>query len=114
MLFSIDFGRQICDNVYTIEETKGQPMRLKKTTTRDVPSFWAEGLAAANHGGQYWTDGLRLYSYHLQIGDTVEGANARPVKVLRDYSANGRHGFQSMTTSKHVGYARVHADLVDG
>ena len=69
---------------------------------------WAEGNAACNHGGTFWTDGVRLYSYQLQIGDTTGD-----VKVLRDYSANGRHGFKSMTTSQHVGKARTHADIVD-
>jgi len=86
---------------------------MNKCVSRDVPSYWSEGSAASNHGGQYWTDGLRLYSYHLQIGDTVTGNNGRTVKVLRDYSSKTGYGFQSMTTSKHVGYARTHADLVD-
>jgi len=88
-------------------------MRLKKTQTRNVAEHWRHNEAASNHGGQFWTDGQRLYSYALLIGDTVDN-NGRGVKVLRDYSASGRHGFQSMTTSKHVGYARQHADVIDG
>ena len=73
---------------------------------------WADGNAACNHKGTFWTDGVKLYSYQLQIGDTdtIAGLN---VKVLRDYSAKGRHGFKSMTTSQHVGKARTHADIVD-
>ena len=48
------------------------------------------------------------------IGDTVTLQEMRKeMKVLRDYSAKGRHGFKSATTSKHVGYARRVADYVD-
>jgi len=86
-------------------------MRLKKVTTRDVAECWRWGDAASNSGGQYWTDGQRLYSYALLIGDTAL-AKGRIVKVLRDYSANGEWGYQSQTTSKHVGYARTHADIL--
>jgi len=87
---------------------------MKRVTTRDVPSYWASGIAACNNGSQFWTDGVKLYSYQLMIGDTVtlESMN-KNMKVLRDYSANGRHGFKSMTTSKHVGYARRAADYID-
>ena len=75
-----------------------------------VPSYWAEGKPASNHRGSFTTDGKRLFSYSLLIGDTCEKTGA---KILRDYTAGGRHGFQSMTTSCHVGRARVAADIVD-
>jgi hypothetical protein len=81
---------------------------MTRTQTWVVPQYWLEGTPAANNGAQFWTDGVKLYSYNLQIGDTTGG-----VKVLRDYTKNGKHGFKSMTTSKHVGYARKVADIVD-
>ena len=81
---------------------------MKKLTNNRIPRAWAEGQAACNHGGTFWTDGVKLFSYQLQIGDTSDG-----VKVLRDYSAKGRHGYKSMTTSQHVGKARIYADIVD-
>ncbi len=86
-------------------------MRLRKVTTREVADCWSYGQAASNSGGQFWTDGQRLYSYALLIGDTAL-AKGRTVKVLRDYSANGEWGYQSQTTSKHVGYARTFADVL--
>ena len=75
-----------------------------------VPQYWAEGKVASNHTGSFTTDGKRLFSYSLLIGDTCEKTG---VKILRDYTAGGRHGFQSMTTSCHVGRARVAADIID-
>jgi len=75
-----------------------------------VPQYWAKGKAASNHNGCFTTDGTKLYSYNLLIGDTCEKTGA---KVLRDYTAQGRHGFQSMTTSQHVGRARMHATIID-
>ena len=82
---------------------------MKRTTTREVGYYWAEGTPAANNGAQFWTDGQKLYSYRLCVGDTSSNGK----KILKDYSASGKHGFQSMTTSKHIGYARVHADIID-
>ena len=84
--------------------------KIERVVTREVPHYWAEGRPARNGTGQYSTDGKLLYSYDLLVGDTCKNTG---IKVLRDYSAQGRHGFQSMTTSKHIGYARPHADLVD-
>ncbi len=75
-----------------------------------VPSYWAEGKSVSNHNGSFTTDGKRLFSYNLLIGDTCEKTGA---KILRDYTARGRHGFQSMTTSQHVGRARCSADIID-
>ena len=87
---------------------------MKRVTTRDVPQYWRDGIAACNNGSQFWTDGRKLYSYQLMIGDTVTLQEMRKeMKVLRDYSAKGRHGFKSATTSKHVGYARRVADYID-
>ncbi len=82
---------------------------MTKTQTREVARYWRCDEAACNSGANLWTDGNKLYSYKLCIGDTTESGK----KVLKDYSATGRHGFQSMTTSKHVGYARGYAHIVD-
>jgi len=73
-----------------------------------VVAAWATGTTARNHRGSLSTDGGKLWSYGLQIGDTIDG-----VKVLLDYTANGRWGFQSQTTSCHVGLARRFATHVD-
>ena len=67
-----------------------------------VASSWAEGKPAKNHRGSFWTDGKRIYSYELQIGDTSETNK----KIVRDYTAKGSYGFQTMTTSQHVGLLR--------
>ena len=67
-----------------------------------VASSWAEGKPAKNHRGSFWTDGQKIYSYELQIGDTTPAG----AKVVRDYTAKGSYGFQSQTTSCHVGLLR--------
>ena len=82
---------------------------MYKVSTSEVAQYWKCNEPACNSGAQFWTDGTKLYSYRLCIGDTsTEG-----VKILRDYSAKGYRGFQSVTTSKHVGYARDYADIID-
>ena len=68
----------------------------------EVAAFWAQGKPARNHGGTLTTDGTRIYSYELQIGDTSESGR----KIVRDYTARGSYGFRSMTTSQHVGLLR--------
>ena len=82
---------------------------MKRTQTWNVAKYWADGEPACNNGAQFWTDGQRLYSYKLQIGDTTDDG----LKVLRDHTSKGRHGYHSRTTSKHVGYAIKSADIVD-
>ena len=85
---------------------------IKTETVRNhlVPDFWNRGRPAQNHTGCFHTDGDKLYSYSLLIGDTCKETG---LKILRDYTAPGRHGFRSMTTSQHVGRARLSADIVD-
>ena len=80
-----------------------------KVKNRSVAESWSRGQAANSHTGNFWTDGQKLYSYRLLIGDT----SASGLKVLRNYTAQGSHGFSSQTTSCHVGYAKPHADIVD-
>lgn len=76
-----------------------------------VAEAWALGQEARNHNGTFYTDGKRIYSYGLQIGDTSETDK----KIVRDYTAKGSYGFQSQTTSCHVGllrYIRGHETIV--
>ena len=67
----------------------------------DVAAFWALGKPARSHTSNLYTDGKKIYSYELQIGDTCDGK-----KVVRDYTARGSYGFRSQTTSCHVGLLR--------
>jgi len=83
---------------------------MKRKINRKVAEAWSDSLEARNHRYSYWTDGKVLVSYNLEIGDTCLETGT---KVLRDYTAKGRHGFRSQTTSCHVGLARLYADLVD-
>ena len=75
-----------------------------------VAKAWYLSADAINHSGTFTTDGVRLWSYKLLIGDTC-GKTGK--KVLRDYTSQGNHGFRSQTTSCHVGKARFFADIVD-
>ena len=75
---------------------------MKPVTNALVAEAWALGKPARNHRESFWTDGKRIYSYDLQIGDTAENNK----KVVKDYTAKGSYGFQSMTTSQHVGLLR--------
>ena len=83
----------------------------KRVRNHHVPEYCAEGKAVSNHNGSFRTDGKQLFSYGLLIGDTCEKTGS---KVLREYTAGGKWGFQSMTTSCHVGKARCSADIIDG
>ncbi len=77
-------------------------------TNHEVIQAWMRGEQAKNHKHTLSTTGKKLFSYSLQIGDTTEDGR----KVVADYTANGSHGYQSQTTSCHVGIARVKADVV--
>ena len=67
----------------------------------DVAARWAQGLPARSHTSNFYTDGKKIYSYELQVGDTSDGK-----KIVRDYTAKGSYGFRSQTTSCHVGLLR--------
>ena len=62
-----------------------------------VISSWIRGEQGSSHTGNLSTDGERLFSYRLVIGDTLAGE-----KIALDYTASVGQ-FQSMTTSQHVG-----------
>ena len=66
----------------------------------DVVKAWVAGKPAK--AGNLRTDGVSLWSYRLQIGDTALSGK----KLVHDYTANGSHGFRSQTTSCHVGLAK--------
>ncbi len=90
-------------------------MTAERVRNMDIPEYWKKGRPAKNHGATGWdstfhTDGTRLYSYGLLIGDTCKETG---LKVLRDFTARGKWGYQSQTTSCHVGNARVFADIID-
>ena len=74
-----------------------------------LASAWRSNQAARNHKNTFHTDGKKLYSYSLCIGDTCESTGK---KILKDYTAKGHWGFRSMTTSQHVGLARMAADII--
>ena len=66
----------------------------------EVARAWAAGKAART--ANLSTDGVSLWSYRLQIGDTALSGR----KMVYDYTAKGSHGFRSQTTSCHVGLAK--------
>lgn len=81
-------------------------MRINTEWTRVsnsiVASAWAQDKPARSHTGNFYTDGKKIYSYALQIGDTSDDGK----KIVRDYTARGSYGFRSQTTSCHVGLLR--------
>lgn len=74
---------------------------MKRVTNDEVAQAWLEGRPAVSHTGNFHTDGKKIYSYELQIGDTSDGK-----KIVREYTAKGSYGFRSQTTSCHVGLLR--------
>ena len=75
---------------------------MKRVVNSLVARAWALGKPAKNHKGTFHTDGKKIYSYELQLGDTSDDGK----KIVKDYTARGSYGFRSMTTSQHVGYLR--------
>ena len=70
----------------------------------DVVKAWVRGDYAKS--GHMKTDSYNLWSYNLLIGTVKNGR-----RVVFDYTSRGGH-FYSVTTSKHVGLAARHANLV--
>ena len=81
---------------------------MSRHSNHVIPKAWAVGQSAYSHTGNFWTDGTKLYSYRLCIRDTVNGD-----KVLYEYRSGTEYGYQSQTTSCHVGKAAQSADLID-
>ena len=71
-----------------------------------VAEAWMRGVNATSHTGNLRTCGQLIWSYELLIGFTCPTRG----NVVFDYTAGGQ--FKSMTTSKHVGLARRHAETV--
>jgi len=80
-----------------------------KVRNDEVVSKWAQGQPAQNHRESLKTDGKKLYSYSLLIGDTCRVTGK---KILRDHSSPGFWDYFSQTTSCHVGLAARYADIV--
>jgi len=66
----------------------------------EVVGAWLNGERGSSHTGNLSTDGRKLFSYALVIGDTLAGE-----KIALDYTASVGQ-FQTMTTSQHVGLAK--------
>ena len=71
-----------------------------KLDNNEVITAWLLGRQGSSHTGNLSTDGQRLFSYALCIGDTLAGE-----KIALDYTASVGQ-FQSQTTSQHVGLAK--------
>ena len=65
-----------------------------------VVKAWTAGKPAK--AGNLSTDGVSLWSYRLQIGETMLSGHKR----VYDYTSGGSHGYRSQTTSCHVGLAK--------
>ena len=75
---------------------------MKRTHNKAVAEMWSLGKEARSSSMS--TDGKRIYSYHLPIGNTEKGD-----KVVISYVA--RTGFHiSTSTSQHVSFALKFAD----
>lgn len=83
---------------------------MKRVRNDQVVLNWSvSGPPAENHRGSLTTDGMKLFSYRLQIGDTCKVTGK---KIVRDYTSPGNWEYHSQTTSCHVGLARRVADIV--
>ena len=85
---------------------------MKVTSNKDVIRAWFDG--SESEGMNLTTDGNKLYSYALMIGDTIEvdspydRGERMKKKLVLDYTKPGGR-FKSTTTSKHI---RLAIDLV--
>ena len=77
---------------------------MKYSKKQEVAKAWAVGQARKS--GSFQTDGKKLFSYDLVIGET-QGLT----KVLFDYTKGGLR-FRSSSTSTHVNTAKPFADVV--
>ena len=68
---------------------------------------WKDGEAAVSPTGALSPDGTNLFSYKLKIGHRSRSG----VTIIGDFTSPGGQ-WNSMTTSCHVGKARVIADHV--
>jgi len=78
----------------------------KSRQNSDVAESWKHGRPLKSWNGKMKTDGIKIWSYNLIIGDTVEGK-----KVSYQYQA-AVNTFVSPTTSQHVGLTMQQADKI--
>ena len=71
-------------------------------TNQEVVDAWLRNEAAS--AGTLSTDGTKLFSYRLIIGDTLSTD-----KIALNYTASAGE-YRSQTTSTHVGIAKASAD----
>ena len=87
---------------------------MNRMRNLQVVKNWAKNdpipSSGVNHNGTLRTDGLKLWSYELQIGDTCLETGA---KVVKTYTAPGKHEYHSQTTSCHVNLAARYATVID-
>ena len=81
-------------------------MSNNRNDNSEVIQAWLAGQEANSHTKNLRTDGTKLFSYRLCIGDTF-GAD----KIAVNYTASVGE-FRSQTTSQHVGLAKRSADQV--
>mgnify|MGYP003153187867 FL=1 len=86
-------------------------LMMKKIMSRfrndSVLAMWKKGKKASSHTGALCTNGRDLFSYNLRIGYRSRSGQT----ILGDFTSPGGD-FRSMTTSCHVGKARVIADHI--
>ena len=75
-----------------------------KNSNEQVIEAWAEGREA--EATNLKSTGTRLFSYRLQIGETLDG-----IKIAGDFTAKGG-AFYSQTTSHHGTAAKAVAGRV--
>ena len=80
---------------------------MTRLRNEEVLDKWKDGENAVSHTGALCTDGTSLFSYKLKIGHRSRSG----VTIIGDFTSPGGE-WTSMTTSCHVGKARVIADHV--
>ena len=80
---------------------------MSRKRNDQVIASWRRGVSAISHNGNLHTDGVNLFSYNLRIGFRAKSGTT----ILADFTSPGG-SFQSMTTSCHVGKARMSADHI--
>ncbi len=71
---------------------------MSKVTNKEVAANWIKGEPAES--GHMNTNGRKLFSYNLLIGETIKGE-----RIVHDYRSGTALGFISKTTSQHVSLA---------
>jgi len=75
------------------------------TMNVDVLQAWSEGRMLSS--GNLSTDGQKLYSYHILIGERLPDGR----RAVYDFTSSGLGGV-NVTTSRHVNLAKRCADII--